>query len=508
VIDRHSISFRLNTLFLLVVSVVLLGFGVFNYSRTKQALEDSLNRQVDSVLSRLGGSLPEAVWNFDKKQIQKIEQSEMSAGFIEAITLTTETEGVVGVVRNGNSVISGDRPMRRSDLTRSAELQYEDKGKKTNIGKLEIFVSTAEIKEALAAEVWLLVAQIAIVDIIIFLALSAGLKWIVLTPLRGIGEALNNIAEGEADLTRRLDATRRDEFGEVARGFNQFVGRLQEVIGHVRDSSVQLAQAAEETSRVTEQTNEAMQAEKLEVTRVAQSVNEFSQHSHEITQSAGQASEAAGIAQSEAGRGETVVLDTVASINELSREVDNVSRVIHELASNSDKIAQVLGVIKDIAGQTNLLALNAAIEAARAGEQGRGFAVVADEVRKLANRTHESTLEIEQVIALLRQGVTQAVSVMEQGKASASSGVRHAEVAGTAIGAIKEAISRIGKLNAAIAEAAARQNAMVGSISASVERISASAERTADGSQETAQASESLTRLADQLAAKVERFRV
>jgi methyl-accepting chemotaxis protein len=507
--NRHSINFRLNTLFLLIVSVVLLGFGVLNYVRTKHSLEEALNRQVDSVLSRLGGSLPEAVWNFDKKQILKIEQSEMSSGFIEAITLTTETEGVVGVARGtGGDVAPGDKPVRAVDLTRSSDLSYDDKGKKSNIGKLQVFVSTAEIQHALSSAVWMLVVQIVVIDAIILVALSVGLNWIVLTPLRRIGEALNNIAEGEADLTRRLDASRRDEFAAVARGFNMFVSRLQEVIGHVRDSAAQLAQAAEETSRVTEQTNEAMQAEKQEVTRVAQSVSEFSQHSQNITQSAEQASQAAGVAKTEAGRGETVVLDTVASINELSREVDNVSRVIHDLASNSDKIAEVLGVIKDIAGQTNLLALNAAIEAARAGEQGRGFAVVADEVRKLANRTHESTLEIEQVIALLRQGVGKAVTVMEQGKASAGNGVRNAEVAGTAIGAIKEAVGRIGALNAAIADAASRQNAMVGSISASVDRISASAERTANGSQETAQASESLTLLADQLAAKVELFRV
>ena len=221
-----------------------------------------------------------------------------------------------------------------------------------------------------------------------------------------------------------------------------------------------------------------------------------------------EASDAASLAQAEATKGHDVVFAAVHSMEALSQEVDHVGGVIQQLTHSSDRIAAVLDVIKEIAGQTNLLALNAAIEAARAGEAGRGFAVVADEVRKLANRTHESTVEVGTVITQLRADVAKAQSAMAQGKGRADEASRQAQAAGEAINTITAAFERIGAVNRDIAESAGQQAELVENVSRNIVRMNEVAEAAAAGSDQTAEASESLARLAEQLRGVVDRFRV
>jgi methyl-accepting chemotaxis protein len=466
-IDRHSISFRLNTFFLLIVSVVLLGFGALDYNGTKASLEESLNRQVDAVLARLGRSLPEAVWNFDKKQILEIEQSEMSAAFIEAITLTTESEGVIGVVRGTSGEVSpGDKPMRAVDVMRSAELQYNDKGKKSTIGKLQVLVSTAEIQQALSSAMRMLVLQIVVIDVVILVALSFGLNWIVLTPLRRIGEALNNIAEGEADLTRRLDATRRDEFGEVARGFNMFAGRLQELIGHVREAADNLSGASRQVSATAQALSQSSSAQAVSV--------------EEATSSIGQM--AASIAQnSENAR----VTDGIASTaaEEALAGGEAVTSTVDAMKSIADKI----GIIDEIAYQTNLLALNAAIEAARAGQHGRGFAVVAAEVRKLAERSQVAAQEIG---------------------STAKASVKLAEHAGTLLTQVVPSIQKTSNLVGEISLASREQSTGVAQINSAMSQLNQATQQNASAAEEMAATAEEMGGQAGQLQQLVQSFRI
>ncbi|MDT3672797.1 MAG: methyl-accepting chemotaxis protein [Aromatoleum sp.] len=507
--STQSISRRMNAVFVLIVSALLVAFGAFNYFSTRAALEADLDDRIEALQMRLGYSLPAAMWNFDKALIAQIQEAEMASDLVRGIVVVTGSDGTFGRVRDASGqVVDGTKPAVAADEVRESTLYYEDQGLKVELGRMELHVSHATIRAALEKELLLLGLQILVLDLVIVFALSTSLRMMVLKPLRRISDAMQDIAQGEADLTRRLDDSRRDEVGEVAHWFNVFVGHLQPVILRVREGAAEVAVAAEETNRVTEETNQSILSQRDEVGEVTNAIAAFAEHARSISRSTGIASEAAEAARTEAGKGNDVVLGAVESMGRLSREVGSVSDTIRELTQNSDEIAGVLEVIKEIASQTNLLALNAAIEAARAGEAGRGFAVVADEVRKLANRTHESTVEVEAVIAQLRAGVEKADAVMEHGKQAALDGSRQAQAAGAAIQAIAAAFDNIRSVNREIAVAAGRQDEMVAGITRHIDRISQVAEDTASGSNQTAQASETLARLAEQLHGVVDRFRV
>jgi methyl-accepting chemotaxis protein len=283
---------------------------------------------------------------------------------------------------------------------------------------------------------------------------------------------------------------------------------FRQTINEIKDSTVRLAAAAEETSVVTAQTTSGISQQQTETSQVATAINEMNATVHEVARNAVEAATAAKEADVSFNEGKKVVDTIIEAIGALAEEVDQASRVIHDLEKESDNIGSVLDVIKGIAEQTNLLALNAAIEAARAGEQGRGFAVVADEVRTLAGRTQDSTKEIEEMISRLQSGASKAVHVMEAGKEKSRLGVEHAAAAGKALETINDAVERITGMNTQIANAAEEQSSVTEEINRNITNINHVAEQSTVGAQQIAQASDDLASLAEQLKGMVERFKV
>ncbi len=341
-------------------------------------------------------------------------------------------------------------------------------------------------------------------------ALSILLAYITITGItRGVKSveiAASRLAEG--DLNVEVDYRGKDEIGHIAKAFNKMARNFKETVNEIKDAITRLAAAAEETSVVTAQTNSGISQQQVETSQVATAVNEMNATVHEVARNAVEAAAAAKEADDSFAEGKKVVDTIIEAIGALAVEVDQASQVIHDLEQESDHIGSVLDVIKGIAEQTNLLALNAAIEAARAGEQGRGFAVVADEVRTLAGRTQDSTKEIEQMISKLQTGASKAVQVMEKGKEKTSIGVEHAAAAGKALQTINMAVERISGMNTQIASAAEEQSAVTEEINRSIVSINSVAEQSAAGAQQTAAASHDLARLAEQLKGLVERFKV
>ena len=331
---------------------------------------------------------------------------------------------------------------------------------------------------------------------------------LITRPLKSVMESLSEFAHGEGDLTRRLEVRGKDEFGQLSELFNRFIDKLQDIIKQVSDVTIRLAAAAEELSVITTQTSQSVLAQRSETDQVATALSEMSATAIEVARNATHTANSARQSDEQVSKGRSQVLATTGHINKLAKEVEQAAETIHRLEQDSQEIGQIVDVIQSIAEQTNLLALNAAIEAARAGEQGRGFAVVADEVRTLASRTQQSTKQIREMIERLQQGAALAGRAVESGQTEAQSTVKEAEATSQILDAIVQEVSSITDITAQIASAAEEQRAVTEEVSRSVVNISEVATQTADGAQQTATASKELSELAALQQSLVGRFRV
>ncbi|ALU42688.1 methyl-accepting chemotaxis protein [Pseudoalteromonas rubra] len=325
-------------------------------------------------------------------------------------------------------------------------------------------------------------------------------------PLSEVNRVLNIVARG--DMTQTLDDSAKDEFGELARSCNSLIASLRELITGIVSRSTQLAAASEETSAITIESSQAIKSQQSQVEQAATATTEMSSTAHGVSNSAHQALQEIKNADKEAERVKGISQDNKHTIEQLAHEVEAVSEVINKLHQDSSAIGGILDVIRGIAEQTNLLALNAAIEAARAGEQGRGFAVVADEVRSLASKTQESTQEIQAMIESLQSGAEEAVSAMSKGQQQAESCVHQSDVANEALNSITDAVSRAHDVSEEIANAANEQQQVSQEISERLESIVTIAEQTAEGANQTSISSSEVAKLAEELRLSVDQFRV
>ncbi|MCU7217343.1 methyl-accepting chemotaxis protein [Pseudomonas sp. VE 196-7] len=327
-------------------------------------------------------------------------------------------------------------------------------------------------------------------------------------PLKQMVAMLDDIAKGEGDLTRRLSSDRSDELGSIAKGFNTFLAKLQAMITQVVTSVQSVSDSSEHTADIAIRTNIGIQKQMAEIDQVATAVQEMTATAQDVARNATQAAQAASHADQAAGQGMQIVRDTSNSIGALALEIGKAVGVVQTLAKDSENINAILTAIRGIAEQTNLLALNAAIEAARAGEQGRGFAVVADEVRNLAQKTQKATEEIQSMIQQLQQGTRDVVRVMEDSQNRTDESVQHAAKAAEALETITQAVSVINDMNTQIASAAEEQSAVADDINRNVINIGQVANEVAGGADESSSASAGLTKLAEQQRRLINQFKV
>ncbi|MCZ8529482.1 methyl-accepting chemotaxis protein [Alteromonas sp. PRIM-21] len=320
--------------------------------------------------------------------------------------------------------------------------------------------------------------------------------------------SLKDIAQENGDLTVRIDTKSEDEIGELVYWFNQFMDKLQGVVRDVVEASLPLSNLAQNLRGVTEETQRTIDVQQQSATNAKSAVDTMSGSVDGVAHSAAQAASDANEATTAASEGRQIVQQTVTSIQQLAENVRETADVIGRLESDSNKVGSVLDVIKGIAEQTNLLALNAAIEAARAGEQGRGFAVVADEVRTLASRTQQSTEEIQSTIEQLQSAAHSAVEVMARGTEQATNSVETANKAGSSLETITSTIGRINQMNEQIAHNTEDQRTVAVDIVRHVDEIHVRTEQTASRSGELGTMCNELADLAQHLESIAKQFRV
>jgi methyl-accepting chemotaxis protein len=333
-------------------------------------------------------------------------------------------------------------------------------------------------------------------------------KLAIARKLAALSNSITDLVTGSSDLTRRLDDSGRDEISKLAHGFNDFLENHRVFIKGIAESAQQLSESSTEMTRVTSQAKEDSTEQKNQIGLVATAVNEMAATIQEVASNTSSAEESAHLAREETSSGLEVVEENIQITDTLSKEMEKAAGVIQVLKTDSQGIGSVLDVIRGISEQTNLLALNAAIEAARAGEHGRGFAVVADEVRTLASRTQESTVEIQEMIERLQQGADSAVTVMEGGIETVGASVKQATQIGERLKSITSAVVSISEINTQIASAIEEQSIVAEDINKNVVSVDSLAQRGDAASTEIALANEQLSQLAENLSMLVSRFKL
>jgi methyl-accepting chemotaxis protein len=346
------------------------------------------------------------------------------------------------------------------------------------------------------------------IGIILGVAVAFVITRMVTGPLNQTVAALQDVARGDGDLTHRIDVKSADEFGDLAQGFNEFSQKLQSLIIDVSECCSHLISAAQEMLDEVNNTRQGVTSQNQKIDQISAAIETMTQKVRDVAGHTGEAAQLAEETNQDALEGRNVVEQSLESSDRLAADVDQAAAVINDLEKDVEAIGGILDVIRGVADQTNLLALNAAIEAARAGEQGRGFAVVADEVRTLASRTQASTAEIQTMIQRLQSGSQQAVEVMTDGRNKSQEGLEHARQAGTSLHKISSAAEGMLAMNREIAGATEAQGEHAGEINKNVAAINELARQTATSSDVMAQTSGRVNELAMQLKSLIGQFRV
>ena len=504
-----SIRTRLIVLFLSVASIITALQGIEGYLSARNALEAERAALASGLSARLKISLPGLLWNFNITQVEQVLQAEAESPDVAGILIRSDGKLVSGLTRDttGKPVPAREDSKPGGDKF-SVALEFNDGGTLKPVGTVETFLSRERMEQALSRQLMRTIINIIVLDALLVAALWITLETQVFRRLRQVGSALKNIASGEADLTRRLDENPRDEIGEVAHWFNRFVSGLQELITRIAQDSRELSSSSKQMAEGASRVAGNVSAQSDDISVVAAATEEMTVSINHISDFSAEVRHTSETSREQMHQGSTAVARVTQGMQRVAAAVRDSSDAVEKLGRESEKINVIVSVIRDIADQTNLLALNAAIEAARAGEQGRGFAVVADEVRKLAERTAKSTTEISETVSIVQSGITDAVKHMHAGVASVEAVKQEAGQAGEAIEALDSAYQKVDKSISEIVNAIKEQSSAASDVALRIENIAQLAEETGSTVASSSASAQDVNRLASGLSQTIGGFRV
>ncbi|XJV37614.1 methyl-accepting chemotaxis protein [Pseudomonas asplenii] len=478
--------------------------------------------QAIKLLSSIKYSKDGYFFGYDS-QVIRLFKSDSPEGLGKSFKDTRDPNGVyvnrglVEVAKNGTHYLEYSSPLPGNESVLVPKLGYTEYlakwdmavGSSVNLDGIEAQVEVVRVKVNERMEgVVLSIVGIAVLVLLLIAVVGMVVANTILRPLLLMKANLDDIAAGEGDLTHRLTITSQDELGQLAGSFNRFVEKIHGLVRQITEMTGQLTGLVSQVSDQANRSEEAMERQRHETDQVATAINQMSSAAQEVARSAQGAAVAAQQTDAEGQAAKRVVDGSIQQIHALVKDIRSSGVSLDSLQQDVTSIVSVLGVIRSIAEQTNLLALNAAIEAARAGEAGRGFAVVADEVRALASRTQQSTQEIQGMIDRLQSGTQLAVEAMRRSSEAGDGTSDKANEAGASLDTIAQLIGTINAMNAQIASAAEEQTAVAEEINRSVHQIAVAVDNVADQTQQGAQTSRSLADLGQRLGKLVGQFRI
>ena len=484
--------------------------------------DDAARAQVIKLLSSVSYGKEGYFFGYDSNTV-RLFKANSPEGVGQSFKDNRDPNGVyvnrdlVKVAKDGTHYLQYSSPLPGNTKVLVPKLGYTEYlpkwdmavGTSVNLDGIEAQVAVVEAKVQERMEgVLLSIIGIAVVVLLVIAAAGMLLANTILRPLNLMKANLDDIAAGEGDLTRRLTITSQDELGQLAGSFNRFVDKIHGLVRQITEMTSQLTGLVNQVSDQAQRSDQAMERQRHETDQVATAINEMSAAAQEVAKSAQNAAVAAQQTDEEGQTAKRVVAGSIVKIHALVDDIRSSGVSLDSLQKDVSSIVSVLGVIRSIAEQTNLLALNAAIEAARAGEAGRGFAVVADEVRALASRTQISTQEIQGMIDRLQAGTQSAVEAMRRSSEAGDGTSAQANEAGASLDTMAQLIGTINSMNAQIASAAEEQTAVAEEINRSVHQIAVAVDNVADETQLGAQTSRSLADLGQRLGSLVRQFRI
>ena len=489
---NKSISLKLIVSIWLAISVLIIMFSIYDYKKQESELKERQHQEILNSGQRLQLSLPSSIWNFNEDLTQSILNSEKNLEFISDITFI-----------EGGDELKGENSAEYTFI-----LTYQNSGKNSVVGSVNITKDDTSIKEKLKQ---LLITEfikaIFLISILVLLVHFL-LSYMVIKPIKLIANKLEDIASGEGDLTQRIAHLNQDEIGQLAISFNSFVDQIQKLVAQIQVSAAGTNTLSNELQEVSTKGKSLLEFQQEETDNLVSATKQFSLSSREIAVNVKQTADEAQLASKETKAIALVIQSSVVANQTLSEHLNSATQAVSVLENDVQGISALLDVIRAIAEQTNLLALNAAIEAARAGEQGRGFAVVADEVRALANRTQESTTEIQRTIEKLEQGTNSVIEIIALSHGVSEESVDAAQNADSLIESILSATSQISSMTDNISSATEEQNMVSDDLANNISKIVEAGKESLEQLYDINNRSENILNSSKQLEKNTSQFRV